>query len=245
MTQSIEITNEAVKQKLLALIAAGNLGGDGKLPTERDLAEIFNVGRRNVRVALDALAREGLIWRKQGSGNYLGQPIDPTGALAEKITGQTNALEVMEARQCIEPELAALCAKRMKKHEMTQLQTLVDRQIASSDPDGIELWDSAFHRLIAQSAGNRPLLTASALLDKIRSNPHWITIRQTARSPASLQVTLREHQSIADAIFARNPVAARAAMQLHLSTRFDALRAQLAKMPEHKDNKFFDPEGKS
>lgn len=242
MPRSSDIVPEIIKKKLLALIASDDVRPDGKLPTERELATKFNVGRRHVRMALDALTDEGLIWRKQGSGNYLGQPVDATGALAEKITGETNALEVMEARLCIEPELAALCARRMVPEEMARLRVLVDRQIGASDPEKIELWDSAFHRLIAQCARNRPLLTASALLEKIRCNPHWVTLRQNARSPASLQVTLREHHAIATAIETRNAPEARAAMQAHLSSRFTALRDQLAKMPEHYDNTFFNPE---
>lgn len=242
--QPNETTTDTVKQRLQTLIASGDVGQDGKLPTERALAKSFDVGRSHVRMALDALTHEGLIWRKQGSGNYVGRPVDPTGALAEKITGETNALEVMEARLCIEPELAALCARRMERDEMAQLQTLMDRQIAATDPASVERWDSAFHRLIAQCAGNRPLLTASALLEKIRSNPHWVALRQTARSTDSLQVTLHEHQAIADAITARDPAVARAAMQSHLATRFTALRDQLQKMPEHKGSTFYNPEGK-
>lgn len=242
--QPVEKATGAVKQRLHALITSGEVGQDGKLPTERTLAKSFDVGRSQVRLALDELAREGLIWRKQGSGNYVGRPIDPTGALAEKITGETNALEVMEARLCIEPELAALCARRIGPTELRQLQTLVDRQIAASDPASIERWDSAFHRQIAHCAGNRPLRTAFALLEKIRSNPHWVALRQTARSTKSLGVTLREHQAIADAIGASDPDAARAAMHTHLTSRFDALRDQLEIMPEHKDNNFFRPEPK-
>ncbi len=209
--------------RLLELIKSGDLGSGGKLPTERALADRFGVGRRFVRQALDALETEGLVWRKQGKGTFAGQPSDPIGDLAAKITGETNALEVMEARLCIEPELAALCARRMHAEEVKRLRMLAQRQWEATDAQAMELWDGSLHRLIAQCARNRPLLTAYSMLDKIRSNPDWVSLRAKARTEASLQVTHSEHTTIIDAIEAGHEDAARLAMRDHLQTRFEAL----------------------
>jgi DNA-binding FadR family transcriptional regulator len=218
---------EPIKQKVLELIKSGSLPADGKLPTERVLSENFDVSRRSVRLALDSLEQQGLVWRKQGKGTFAGQPADPTADLAAKIAGETNALQVMEARLCIEPELAALCARRMGPDELARLRRLAQRQFESSGPEAIELWDGAFHRLIAQCARNRPLLTAFALLDKIRENPDWIRIRARARSEPSLEVSNCEHITIIEAIAAGDPDLARTAMRDHLTTRFDALRDEM------------------
>lgn len=242
MMETSRDTTDLVKEKLREMIFSGDIGRDGKLPTERALSKEFEVGRRHVRTALDRLKDEGLIWRKQGSGTYVGQPTDPTGDLAEKIAGETNALEVMEARLCIEPELAALCARRMRVGEVLQLRTLAQQQFEAPSSERIELWDGAYHRHIAQSARNRPLLTAFALLDKIRANPDWVAIRATARDAASLMVTYREHMTIVDAIESGDPVTARTAMHDHLSTRFDALHDQHAKAAGRLDTTFFNLE---
>lgn len=233
---------EPIKQQVLALIRSGSLAADGKLPTERVLAEQFDVSRRAVRQALDSLEEQGLVWRKQGKGTFAGQPADPTGDLAARIAGETDALQVMEARLCIEPELAALCAKRMQPDELARLRRLVQRQFESSGPEAIELWDGAFHRLIAQCARNRPLLTAFALLDKIRSNPEWIRIRAKARSAPSLEVSHCEHVTIIEAIAAQNPELARTAMRDHLTTRFDALRQEMDPTDAAWASVLFDPD---
>ncbi|WP_299860419.1 GntR family transcriptional regulator [uncultured Roseobacter sp.] len=219
---------QQVRARLLELIKSGDLGSGGKLPTERALADRFGVGRRFVRQALDALEAEGLVWRKQGKGTFAGQPTDPMGDLAARITGETNALEVMEARLCIEPELAALCAARVLPEEVTRLRMLARRQWEATDAQAMELWDGSLHRLIAQCARNRPLLTAYSMLDKIRSNPSWVRIRAKARTETSLQVTHSEHTAIVDAIAAGHEDAARIAMCDHLETRFAALRDELA-----------------
>lgn len=228
-----------VRDRLLQLIRSGDLGADGKLPTERALSDRFGVGRRFVRQALDALEAEGLVWRRQGKGTFAGQPLDPMGDLAAKITGETNALEVMEARLCIEPELAALCAQRMQPDEVARLRMLAQRQWEAEDAQSIELWDGSLHRLIAQCARNRPLLTAFSLLDKIRSNPDWVAIRAKGRDMASLQVTHNEHLALIDAIAARHSQAARTAMRDHLETRFDALRGELEKAASEQGEAFF------
>ncbi|WP_299969657.1 FadR/GntR family transcriptional regulator [uncultured Roseobacter sp.] len=215
---------QQVRERLLELIQSGDLGSGGKLPTERALVDRFGVGRRFVRQALDALETEGLVWRKQGKGTFVGQPTDPMGDLAAKITGETNALEVMEARLCIEPELAALCAQRVLPDEVTRLRILVRRQWEATDAQAMELWDGSLHRLIAQCARNRPLLTAYAMLDRIRSNPSWVQLRARGRTETSLQVTHNEHTTVVDAIEAGHAEAARVAMRDHLETRRTALR---------------------
>ena len=229
----------SVRNRLLDLLKSGSLPSDGKLPTERDLAERFDVGRRQIRMALNSLEEDGLVWRRQGKGTFAGQPTDPTGELADRIIGETNALEVMEARLCIEPELAALCARRMLPSEVQRLRILAQRQFEATDPEATELWDGSFHRLIANCARNKPLLTAFALLDKIRSNPHWVAIRARARDTASLQITHCEHVTIIDAIAAGHEVSARFAMRDHLTTRFDALRGEMAAAADRWDMEFF------
>jgi len=47
------------------------LAPDDALPAERDLAADFNVSRITVRKALDGLVSEGLLVRRQGSGNFV------------------------------------------------------------------------------------------------------------------------------------------------------------------------------
>lgn len=212
-----------VRSHLLALLKEGRLGPDGRLPTERELNETTGVPRRQIRRVLAAMEAEGLIWRRQGKGTFAGQPVEPVSALAAEIKGTSDPIEVMEARLCIEPEIAALCATRATPDDVARMWTLARHVYEVEDDQMTELWDSALHRLIAQCAGNRPLLTAFSLLDDSRSDAEWQGARTLARSDRSLKESHQQHIAIVSAIEAGDAAAAREAMHTHLMARITAL----------------------
>jgi GntR family transcriptional regulator, transcriptional repressor for pyruvate dehydrogenase complex len=207
-----------VRARLQGMIERGSLPLDGRLPTERELSESMGVGRRAVRRALESLFAEGLIWRKQGKGTFAGQAPDKTQVLAAEIVGQTNFSEVMEARLCIEPTLAAMAARHALPADIERMRNLARRTVESTDAEAIELWDGALHRLIARTANNKPLLTAFSMIDEIRGNASWRGLRSKARSFETLKVSDGEHHAIIDQIEAGNPQAAETAMRQHLTT---------------------------
>jgi GntR family transcriptional regulator len=61
-----------VKQHLVAVIDGG-LAPHEKLPTERELADEFEISRLTVRRALDQLEQDGLLYRVQGAGTFVSE----------------------------------------------------------------------------------------------------------------------------------------------------------------------------
>ena len=59
-------TRSLVEKRLRALISSDGLDSDGRLPTERELAEMYGVSRTTVRQVLDGLEHAGLIRRRRG-----------------------------------------------------------------------------------------------------------------------------------------------------------------------------------
>jgi GntR family transcriptional regulator len=55
-----------VEKRLRALLSSDELGTDGRLPTERELAQMYGVSRTTVRQVLDGLEYAGLIRRRRG-----------------------------------------------------------------------------------------------------------------------------------------------------------------------------------
>lgn len=203
--------------QLRHLITSSDLGDGGQLPTERALSEQLGVGRRALRAALEVLEEEGLLWRRQGKGTFIGQPPDPHGLIAADIVETVDAGAIMEARLCIEPALAALAAARATPEDVEQMRRLVDHIGLSPATETAELWDGALHRTIAQVAGNPILLTAFQLVDEVRIREDWQALRDRARSPESMEKSDREHRSMIAAIEAGDSAEARRCMTAHLT----------------------------
>ena len=219
--------NLRVLRKIRQIVTDGLIPSDGRLPTERDLAAEFGAGRRAVRRALDQLEAEGLVWRRQGKGTFVGQPPDPTGELAAKIVSEVDPLTAMEARLCIEPALADLCARRATADDVAQLRQLAVRTQDAGGAEAAELWDGALHRAIARIAGNRVMLTAFTLIDEVRMGEEWQRKRHRARTPEARAAYDAQHCRIIEAINARDGSAAAEAMRDHLETLFSNLKNSL------------------
>src|SRR5215475_3971873 len=67
------------------------LGPEDALPAERDLATDFNVSRITVRKALDGLVAEGLLIRRQGSGNFVSARVEKNFAMLTSFSEDMRA----------------------------------------------------------------------------------------------------------------------------------------------------------
>lgn len=190
----------------------------GRLPPERELVVSLGVGRRAVRRALEVLETEGLIWRQQGSGTFVGARPSLDARIVTSLIRETNLAEVFEARAHLEPSLAGLAALRAQPADIARMRNLCDRIAAARDYDARELWDEALHRLIGQVAGNTLLFGVYRILEDVRRDEAWRALRERARSDAMVATYGQQHLAIVDAISRRDPGAAEQAMREHIAT---------------------------
>jgi GntR family transcriptional regulator len=77
-------------RKLAQAIRDGQYQVDEALPSERLLSESLNVSRVTARKAIDQLVEQGLIIRRQGSGNYIAprfeQPLTRLSSFSEELS---------------------------------------------------------------------------------------------------------------------------------------------------------------
>jgi DNA-binding FadR family transcriptional regulator len=128
-------------ERLRAMIDRMRVAGQEQLPAERDLAETIAVGRRAVRRALEVLEAEGRIWRRQGSGTFIGAGPNLAAQGAPALAEASNMLEVMEVRLRIEPALAQLAALRASPAEIAGM-----RDLAACVTDQIQLRAALHYR---------------------------------------------------------------------------------------------------
>jgi DNA-binding GntR family transcriptional regulator len=94
-------------------IEAGELAPGDQLPTQRELAEDYGVGRETVKRALEQLRAARLVVSHQGKGSFVGQGGDP--ASADESTQSDFVGEIAELRaelDDVKRRLAALESER-------------------------------------------------------------------------------------------------------------------------------------
>ena len=63
--------SDRIVEQLEHMLLEGTFAPGQKLPTERELAEQFDVSRPSLREALQKMEAKGLVSRKQGGGTYV------------------------------------------------------------------------------------------------------------------------------------------------------------------------------
>jgi DNA-binding FadR family transcriptional regulator len=211
-----------IAEQLRGLIAGGEFATGTRLPAERDLAKQFGVSRPSVREALIALEVEGWVEVRTGSGIYVQPAQQRSGTPAAAGNGSTaNAewgpLQVMQAREVVEAEVAALAAQHARKAHVAAMAGALDhmRQEAAA---GIEprAGDEAFHNAIAAACGNEVLSDTVRSYWSARHGPLFSRLGDYFENPTSWQAAVLEHACVLEAIRAHDVQAARAAMQQHL-----------------------------
>lgn len=207
--------SEEVRDSLVEMIRAGDLVAGERLPAERDLAERFGVSRTTLRDALRELELLGYVNVKQGNGSTVRQPDASTLALPFRtalLTTPYLASELIEFRQLLEPQLAALAAARRSESQVTLLQASINKQAALlASGERLADEDIAFHDLVAACAGNTTILRTLSLLQSL-----LFDLRARLLTGDQPQLTLDQHRAIAQAIIQQQEEVAYDAMVEHL-----------------------------
>lgn len=199
------------------LVRQGEFLAGQRLPSERALAERFDVSRTSVREAIIALELQGVVEVRGGSGIYVCQTQGAPVRLPMTQETGPGPFELLRARCLIESEIASVAATSRKDADLDRIfGALTTMREQMHDKEANEAADRMFHLHIAEATGNSVLLqTVTNLWDQAKG-PIWTQIEQHFHSPELRQKSQDDHQRIFDAIVAGQPDAARQAMRAHL-----------------------------
>ncbi len=200
------------------LVTSGRLRPGDRLPAERDLAQSLHVSRSALREAIRVLESLGLLEVRAGQGTFLaGRPTGPggvplTGSLLKAWDDQHKLFEV---RRVIEPDLAALAARRATAGHIEQMRAALGEQKGQIQRGrtGIQA-DTSFHILLAEATGNAILLQIMRSLLETLGKSREASLQRGGRPAQSLE----QHQAILQAIEARDPKLAERQMLEHIQT---------------------------
>src|SRR5436190_1476831 len=122
-------TYERVAERLIGLITRRALAPGAPLPTERELADAYGVGRSSVREALRMLESQGVIAPGPGNGFTVAAPARPLHRslrLVMSLDAAPGPGDVLELRRILEVEAAGLAAERRSAADLARMDRATD-----------------------------------------------------------------------------------------------------------------------
>ncbi|MGI9420221.1 MAG: FadR/GntR family transcriptional regulator, partial [Geminicoccaceae bacterium] len=209
---------EQIASSLADLIAAGLLQAGDELPAERDLAVMLEVSRDSVRGALQLLAERRILEIGHGTRTRVRSgalTVDESRRFDLRQLPDLTDEAVIEARRLLEPDLTRRAAERIDRPTLSRLSKLVGAQHdMQNDPVRFQISDREFHLAIFEAAAN-PVLIGFAS----QAYAYAYTYRrELMRHHDGIPIAIRHHEHIYEALEARDPDAAAAAMSDHIET---------------------------
>jgi GntR family transcriptional regulator, transcriptional repressor for pyruvate dehydrogenase complex len=228
-----EKLSQSVVRQVELLILRGILRPGERLPAERDLADRLGVSRPSLREALQDLSERGLLVSRAGAGVFvadvLGSAFSP--ALIQLFATHDEAVgDYLSFRRDMEGLAAERAARQASDTDLQVVAAIFARMEAAHakrDPaDEAEL-DAAFHMSIIEASHNVIMLhMMRSMFDLLKAGVFYN--RQVMfRNRTTRGQLLDQHRAILSALLARDPGAARAAVEAHLSYVAGAFEDQM------------------
>jgi DNA-binding FadR family transcriptional regulator len=210
---------DEIAEQIERAISTGEFKEGDSLPSEKDLAERFGVGRPSVRQALFTLQQQGLVDITSGtrarvtapSGKFMAGQV---AGVIRRITSTPQGQEHMEqARLLFEAGVAWHAARVATDEDIKRLKAALDANTDALGNTGLFVrTDVAFHAELTVIARN-PVFTGvhDALVG-------WLIDQRTTtiHMPDADRLSVRDHTAIYQAVADRDPMRAFHEMTSHL-----------------------------
>lgn len=205
--------HDELVERLRLLIVEGDLAPGSKI-SEKDLSDLFAVSRTPLREALKVLAREGLVELSPNRG---------ASVAALTLEDLEEAFPVMGALEALSGELAcqAITDRELatvERHHTAMLQAYNKRDMPSYFK-----YNQAIHQCILEAACNPTLeQMQNALAGRIRRARYMANM-----SDARWAKAVAEHETILEALKARDGERLAAILKRHLANKLETVREHL------------------
>jgi GntR family transcriptional repressor for pyruvate dehydrogenase complex len=163
-----ETVMDMVARRIEQLVRSGDLKAGDRLPPEPELARMLRVSRGSLREALKGLMYLGLIKSRAGDGTYIQSSLSRVLNRHFQwmiLLNEVKHIEIYELRKIIEPDVAALAAKRATHADIERLEAALDGMAQGrGNPELFRAFDIQFHDAFAQASGNAAIQTTMRML---------------------------------------------------------------------------------
>ena len=209
------VLSDKIADDIINYIQTNHLVSGQKIPNETTLCEMFEVSRSTIREAVKNLSSKGVLQVKRGDGTYILRTyindLDPMNLMAVKDKLKL-ALDLVDVRLMLEPEIAALAAKNASEDDVNEITNLcnITERLINSEKSYVE-FDIAFHTAIAKASKNVVIKELIPIIDTAVMMFVNVTHKKLTDE------TITTHRMITKAIQDGDMEGAKGAMHMHLT----------------------------
>ena len=216
-----ERISQLIEEQLKEAIIRHHYRAGDKLPSERELVDMFGASRSSIREAIRSLERSGFVVVKKGvqGGAFVLQKGDSTlmvNYLRDMMRlRQVSLDEILQARLIIEPEVAAAAAQRATPEYVELLEEITRDQLKGFDSENPVMQfdrNPRFHRIIAEMTGNQVFIIIMQILLEI----HAFRMNQFKLDEKTIRKITHQHDGIIEALKKKDKELAFEEMRKHV-----------------------------
>ena len=207
------VPGEIIEQ-IISMVRAGSLKPGDKLPTERELGELLDVGRSSVREALKGLETTGLL-KRTTEGTILCEPKEMEQRAFWMSTINTSIHEVFETRKLLEIEIVGLAAERSTPEDIKRLEEAIVEKCTLEE---VSVSDTLFHRSLVEAAKNSLFSVVYHLVTGLLFQTHryYSFLKHDEEFETFLKTIFDQHRKILKAVESHDALSAKKAIKEHL-----------------------------
>lgn len=231
-----EKLSQTVVRQIEQLILRGILRPGERLPSERELSDRLGVSRPSLRDAVSELQERGLLVSRAGAGIFVAEVLG--SAFSESLiqlfaTHDEAVFDYIAFRRDMEGLAAERAARLGSDTDLKVVDAIFKKMEAAHikrDPSDEAKLDAEFHLAIIEASHNVIMLhMMRSMYDLLRQGVFYN--RQIMfKNRTTRDMLLDQHRAINIGLQARDPAAARAAVDAHLSyvekSLFEHIRAE-------------------
>jgi GntR family transcriptional repressor for pyruvate dehydrogenase complex len=218
-----EKLSTAVTRQIEKLILRGILRPGERLPSERELSDRLQVSRPSLREAIADLSERGLLTSRAGAGVYVTDVIGSafSEALIQLFANHDEAVfDYLSFRRDMEGLAAERAARLGSDTDLKVIQMVFERMETAHqkrNPADEAALDAEFHLSIIEASHNVIMLHMMRSMYQLLREGVFYNRQIMFRQRTTRATLLDQHRVINDALQARDPDAARKAVEDHLN----------------------------
>ena len=228
-----ERLSQSVQKQIELLILKGILRPGERLPSERELSERLGVSRPSLREAVGEMQERGLLVSRAGAGIFvaevLGSAFSP--ALIKLFGNHDEAVfDYIAFRRDMEGLAAERAARLASDIDLQVIDTMFAKMEAAHpkrNPTDEARLDADFHMAIIEASHNVVMLHMMRSMFELLREGVFYNRQIMFKQRTTRGALLDQHRAINTALQARDPAAARAAVEAHMDYVANSLRDQL------------------